>query len=146
MIAVDTNILVYAHRQESPEHGRALARLTRLAENKASWGIPVFCLGEFIRVVTHTRIFDPPTRLNVAIEALQGLHASPSLTILCPGSDYWQIYGACLLDGDARGNLAFDAQIAAVCKEHGVSALITTDRDFARFTGLRLMTLAQEED
>ncbi|MGH8575557.1 MAG: PIN domain-containing protein [Gammaproteobacteria bacterium] len=97
MIAVDTNILIYAHREELAEHVSALAWLTRLAEDPLLWGLPVFCLGEFVRVVTHPRIFDPPTRLESALEALFGLLASPSLRVLNPGpripSSFPNIYG-----------------------------------------------------
>lgn len=142
MIAVDTNILIYAHRQESPEHAAALKWLTCLAEGPLPWAIPVFCLGEFIRVVTHPRIFDPPTRLGTAVAVLSGLLESPSMRVLNPGSGYCTLYYKRLLEADARGNLAFDAQIAAVCSEHGVSALLTADRDFARFANLKLLGLS----
>ena len=70
MIAVDTNILVYAHREELPQHARARARLVELAEGAARWAIPVFCLGEFLRVVTHPRLFDPPFAVSEACQAL----------------------------------------------------------------------------
>ncbi len=141
MIAVDTNILVYAHREEVPEHMNALAWLTRLAEDPLPWGLPVFCLGEFVRVVTHPRIFDPPTRLASALDALFGLLASPSLRVLNPGPRYPELFSQHLQEADARGNLAFDTQIAAVCAEHHVTALLTGDRDFARFSKLKLLSL-----
>lgn len=142
MIAVDTNILIYAHREELPEHVSALAWLTRLAEDPLLWGLPVFCLGEFVRVVTHPRIFDPPTRLESALEALFGLLASPSLRVLNPGARYPELFSQHLQEADARGNLAFDAQIAAVCVEHRVTALLTADRDFARFAKLKRLSLS----
>ena len=66
MIAVDTNVLVYAHREELPQHQQARARLVELAEGPALWGIPVFCLGEFLRVVTHPCLFDPPFEIGEA--------------------------------------------------------------------------------
>jgi uncharacterized protein len=100
-----------------PEHVSALAWLTRLAEDPLLWGLPVFCLGKFVRVVTHPRIFDPPTRLESALEALCGLLASPSLRVLNPGPRYPALFSQHLRKVDARGNLAFDAQIAAVCVE-----------------------------
>lgn len=141
MIAVDTNILIYAHREELPQHGRSLEWLSHLAEGTVPWAIPVFCLGEFVRVVTHNRIFDPPTTLEIALEALAGLQDSPTLRILSPGPRYPILFQKCVLEADARGNLAFDAQIAAVCLEQGVSTLLTLDRDFARFSSLKLLTL-----
>lgn len=115
--------------------------MTHLAESNAPWGIPVFCLGEFVRVVTHPRIFDPPTPLETALDALQGLLESPSLRILNPGSRYPELFASHLRQADARGNLAFDAQIAAVCHEHHIVKLLTADRDFRRFANLPLLTL-----
>lgn len=133
MIAVDTNILVYAHREETPLHRPALARLRALAEGQATWGVPVFCLGEFIRVVTHPAVFAPPSSVEEAVAALEGLLASPSLVVLWPGERYWRLFRDALVQARAAGNLAFDAQIVAVCREWGVGALLTEDRDFARF-------------
>jgi toxin-antitoxin system PIN domain toxin len=137
LIAVDTNILVYAHREELPQHAAARARLTALAEGDAPWAIPVFCLGEFLRVVTHPRLFDPPHTIDEACRALDRLLESPSLRILNPGERFWAMLTQAVREADATGNLVFDAQLAAVCRESGVSALLTEDRDFDRFAGLR---------
>jgi toxin-antitoxin system PIN domain toxin len=137
LIAVDTNILVYAHREELPPHAAARARLTALAEGDAPWAIPVFCLGEFLRVVTHPRLFDPPHTIDEACRALDRLLESPSLRILNPGERFWAMLTQAVREADATGNLVFDAQLAAVCRESGVSALLTEDRDFDRFAGLR---------
>lgn len=137
MIAVDTNILVYAHRQELPAHKAALQAVRRLAEGIFPWGIPVFCLGEFLRVVTHPRVLNPPSTLEQALSALDGLLASPSVRVLSPGARYPGLLAQALRAGDARGNLAFDAQIAAVCAEHGAVTLLTLDRDFSRFPAIR---------
>lgn len=141
MIAVDTNILVFAHRTDSPWHEQALRTIKDLAEGDALWGLPVFCLGEFVRVVTHPRIFDPPSNLDQAIKALEGLLESPTMRVLSPQSRYPELFKKTLEVADARGNLAFDAQVAAVCLEHGVSKLLTHDRDFARFPELEILTL-----
>lgn len=137
MIAVDTNILVYAHREELPQHAAARARLTALAEGDAPWAIPVFCLGEFLRVVTHPRLFDPPYTIDEACAALDRVLESPSLRILHPGDRFWRLLAEAARAADAAGNLVFDAQLAAVCRESGVSALLTEDRDFDRFPALR---------
>ena len=137
MIAVDTNILVYAHREELPQHAVARARVTALAEGDAPWAIPVFCLGEFIRVVTHPRLFDPPHTIDEACGALDRVLESPSVRILNPGDRFWAMLGKAVRDAAATGNLVFDAQVAALCRESGVSALLTEDRDFDRFPGLR---------
>jgi toxin-antitoxin system PIN domain toxin len=141
VIAVDTNILVYAHRTEAPEHERALSWLTRLAEGDTPWGLPVFCLGEFVRVVTHRAIFDPPSSIKQAVGALEGLLETPGLRLLTPSSRYFQHFAVMLQSAGASGNLAFDAQIAAVCRENGVGTLLTDDRDFARFPYIKVMTL-----
>ena len=141
MIAVDTNILVQAHREELDRHAQALARLRKLAEGGVPWGLPVFCLGEFARLVTHPRVFSPPSTVDQALEALDALLRSPSVRVLVPGPRYPQLFADCLRTGDARGNLAFDAQIAAVCLEQGARELLTLDRDFSRFQELTLAAL-----
>lgn len=141
MIAVDTNVLVYAHRAGVPEHEAALGWLRRLAEGPAPWGIPVFCLGEFVRVTTHPRLLDPPSTLAQALGALKSILASPTVRVLSPGPRWPQLFEEAALAGDARGNLAFDAQIAAVCREQGASRLLTRDADFARFPHIEIVPL-----
>ncbi len=143
MIAVDTNILVSAHRSGTEHHEPALAWVRHLAEGRRPWGLPVFCVGEFVRVVTHPRVLDPPSTLDQAIGALEGLLASPTLRLLEPGPAFLELYFEALRAGDARGNLAFDAQIAALCLEHGADRLLTLDRDFARFPGLELLSVQE---
>ena len=132
MKAVDTNVLVYAHREEMPLHAAAHRRLTELAQSAVPWGIPVFCVGEFVRVVTHRRIFCPPSSLETALGFIDAVSKSPSLMLLGPDGDYWTTFRDLALSAKASGNLAFDAQIAAVCASHGAT-LITADRDFSRF-------------
>ena len=133
MIAVDTNVLVYAHREEYPLHARAKARIIGLALGPAPWGVPVFCLGEFVRVVTHRRVLSPPSSLDQASAFLDRLGESDSFRVLLPDVEYWTDLKAALELAAARGNLAFDAQIAALCVRHGAT-LLTADRDFARFS------------
>jgi toxin-antitoxin system PIN domain toxin len=139
VIAVDTNVLVYAHREEMPEHRKALASLRRLAESDVPWGIPVFCLGEFLRVVTHPRLLDPPSSLDQALGTLDALLEAPGLRLLSPREKFPAFLSEAMREADARGNLAFDAQIAAVCREHGVDRLLTYDRDFKRFPRLEVV-------
>lgn len=141
MIAVDTNILVYAHRAEFSEHGSAREALMRLADGKDLWGIPVFCLAEFLRVVTHPAILHPPTTLDKAMEALEVLITSPTLRILFPGEVFVQILLDTLRRSGVAGNLIYDAQIAALCLEHSVRTLLTNDSDFSHFEGLETQTL-----
>ncbi len=137
MIAVDTNVLIYARRAESPNHGAARALLAGLAEGSAPWALPWPVVYEFVRVVTHPRVFDPPSPLDAVLRDLESLLASPSLTLLGEGPGHVRQMGEQLRGGSASGNLAHDAHIAALIVEHGVSELLTADRDFARFPGVR---------
>jgi toxin-antitoxin system PIN domain toxin len=141
LIAVDTNILVFADRTELPQHRRALAALRELAEGREAWALPIFCVGEFIRVVSHPRVFDPPTPATEAFAAVAALLESPSARLLTPGPGYLQILGEMIEAGGVAGNLVFDAQIAAVCLERGARTLLTDDRDFSRFPRLTVRPL-----
>lgn len=137
MIAVDTNVLVYAHREETAHHEAARARLVELAEGREQWAIPVFCAAEFLRVVTHRRIFKPPFTALRATEALGRILEAPSLRVLMPDERYTRLLLEVIRDADASGNLVFDAQIVALCRSAGVSVLLSEDRDFDRFPGFR---------
>lgn len=142
MIGVDTNVLVYAHREKSEHHVLAVAWLRHLAEGAAPWAVPVFALGEFLRVVSHPKLFERPTPLPAALDFLSAVLESPSVRLIAPGRLYPRLLADTVLDAEARGNLVFDAQIAAVCREHGVARLLTRDRDFHRFSAVQplLMT------
>jgi toxin-antitoxin system PIN domain toxin len=142
VIAVDTNILIYAHRAEMPLHEAALSRLKGIVEANVPWALPVLCIGEFVRVVTHPRIFSPPTSLEVALEYLDHLLASPSARLLTPSARFGGRFAAVCRQAAVRGNLAFDAQVVAVCQEHGVDQVLTEDRDFSRFQGILPVRLA----
>lgn len=83
--------------------------------------------------MTHPRVFEPPTTLAVGLEFLDRLLASPAVRLLVPGQHYWSQFRTASEVSDARGNLFFDVQIAAVCVEHGANRLLTADRDFGRF-------------
>ena len=138
MIAVDTNVLIYAHRTETDLHEVAARELVALAEGTAAWGLPVFCVGEFLRVVTHRRVLHPPSTLAQAVSFLEGVIASPACRVVRPGPDFVSLLAAEAREARARGNLVFDAQIAALCREHGISTILTNDRDFGRFRHLRV--------
>lgn len=141
MIAVDTNILVFADREESARHADALRALHLLAEGDEAWAIPIFCIGEFLRVVSHDRLFDPPTPVRDAYDSIGSLLASPSARLLMPGDGYLRLLPSLIEESRVEGNLVFDAQIAAVCLEHGATTLLTEDRDFARFQSLKPLDL-----
>jgi hypothetical protein len=142
LIAVDTNILVYADREETPLHALAIAALRRLAEGFEAWALPIFSIGEFLRVVSHPRVFNPPTPIADAFASIESLLRSPSSRLLVPGTAFLGLLRAQLEESGATGNLVFDAQIAAVCLEHGARSLLSEDRDFARFPRLQRIGLA----
>ena len=137
MIALGTNILVYARRQETPHHRRAKRLLRQLAEGHEPWALPWPCVYEFLRVVTNPRVF-APTNLSVALEDLESLLGPASLLLLGEGAAHPGHLRAAVEAGQAVGNLVHDAHIAALAIEHGVKELWTTDRDCARFPCLRL--------
>jgi len=144
LIALDTNILVYARRRESVHHTAAKKLLAGLAEGDEPWALPWPCVYEFLRVVTHPRVFDPPTAIDAALDGVESLFASPSVVLLGEGPGHAAHMVRAIESGAARGNLAHDAHIAALAMEHGVQELWTTDRDFARFPGLAIRNPFEE--
>ncbi len=138
MIAVDTNLLVYAHREESPWHAEAYQLIERLAEGAGSWAIPWPCIHEFVAVATHPRIFAPPTPLARAIDQVEAWLESPGIVVLSEEPDYWSSLRAILFAGKVSGPLVHDARVAAICIQHGVRELWSADRDFSRFPALRV--------
>lgn len=135
MIAVDSNLLVYAHREDTPWHDNAQARIVELAEGQRPWAIPWPCIHEFLAIVTHPRIYSPPTPLDKAIDQIEAWLESPSVVLLSETEDYWMHLRPFLVTGRVSGPQIHDARVAALCKEHGVTELWTADRDFGRFPG-----------
>ncbi len=138
MITIDSNLLVYAHREDSPWHRAAYACLVRLAEGRQSWAIPWPCLHEFLAIVTHPRIYDPPTPLDTAIDQVEAWLESPSLVLLAESEDHWTQLRSLLQAGRASGPKVHDARVAALCLQHGASELWTVDRDFSLFPALKV--------
>ncbi len=138
MQAVDTNLLIYAEIAPSFHHQRALQVLTKLAEGSVPWAIPWPCLYEFLRVVTHPRVFHLPVPVPVALADLKRILDSPSLVLLSETDRHAALMETVIQQSGVTGNLIHDAHIAVLCLEHGVSELITGDRDFLRFPDLRI--------
>lgn len=137
MIAVDTNLLVYAHREDSTWHRPATKCLRELAEGRGRWGIPWPSVHEFLAIVTHPRIYDPPTPIGRALEQVDAWLESPSLVLLGETTDHWPTLRAAIEAGQIVGPKVHDARIAALCQTHGVRELWSADRDFSRFPALR---------
>ncbi|MYG01557.1 MAG: type II toxin-antitoxin system VapC family toxin [Acidobacteriia bacterium] len=133
MIAVDSNILVYAHRADSEWHAPAAEAMKSLAEGRRPWAIPWPCIHEFLAIVTNPRVYDPPSTINEATEQVEAWMGSTSVVLLCESSDHWTLLKKSLIRGKIRGPMVHDARIAAICSSHGISELWTSDRDFSRF-------------
>ena len=127
-----------ARREETPFHRKAYELLKELASGESPWALPWPCVYEFLRIVTHPRVFDPRTPLEDAIEDIESLFQSPSLVLLGEGPAHSSHLNRTARAGRASGNLIHDAYIAALAIEHGVSEFWTIDRDFTRFPGLRI--------
>lgn len=138
MIAVDTNVLVTAHRRDADRHDLAVRTIRSLAQGTARWSIPWACINEFLAVVTHPRIFDPPSTTKQALDQVAAWLDSPSLELLTERFDHWDHLRTLVEEGDVRGGRLHDARVAAVCLSHGVTMLLTADRDFGRFPRLRV--------
>lgn len=138
MIAVDTNILVYAHRADSVFHASARVCVRELAEGSAAWAIPWPCLHEFFGIVTHPRIYDPPTPSEQALDQIDAWLQAPSLVVIAETDVYWPALRRILAASSVRGPRVHDARIASLCMAHSVTELWSADRDFSRFTELRV--------
>lgn len=136
MIAIDTNLLVYAHRADSQWHDAAYGVIRKQAEGASIWTIPWPCLHEFLAIVTHPKIYSPPTPLARAMSQLDAWLESPTLILLSESERYWKELRAVLQAGRISGAQVHDARIAALCHFHGIDELWSADRDFTRFPGI----------
>ena len=137
MIAVDTNILIYAHREDSPFHSQAFQKIEFLANSTANWAVPWPCLHEFYSVATHPRVFDPPTPPDRAVDQIEAWLECPSIRCIGESQRYWDELRLLLESAQVAGPRLHDARIAAICLQHGVSELWTADRDFSAFPSLK---------
>lgn len=136
MIAVDTNVLVHAHRRDSRWHQPAARTLESLAAGREAWAIPWPCVHEFYAIATHPRIYAPPSTPAQALEQLRAWRESPSLVLLAEDDAYWPVLESLIDRSRLTGPAIHDARIAALCLRHGAHELLTADRDFSRFPDL----------
>lgn len=138
MIAVDTNILVYAHRIDNEWHDAAAKGIRSLAEARTAWAIPWPCVHEFFGVVTRHNLFNPPSTPDLAMAQIEAWFESPSLYLIGESAKHLDTLKLLVAGAKLRGPTIHDARIAAICIDHGVSELWTADRDFLKFPGLRV--------
>ena len=136
MIALDTNILVYAHRKDSTFHARAAACVREWAEGPAAWAIPWPCIHEFLAIVTNPRVFRSPTPLPDAVSQVEAWQESPTLRLLGEDDGYWGALAGLLASSRVVAAKVHDARIAALALHHGVRELLSADRDFSRMAPL----------
>lgn len=136
MILLDVNVLVYAMREDSQRHSEFKEWLDERVAALEPFGIADIVLSGALRVLTHPRVFVPPTPLTVALAFADALRRAPNCVVISPGARHWDIFTQLCSSASARGNLIADAFLAALAIESG-SEWITTDRDFSRFPGLR---------
>ena len=137
MIALDTNILVHAHRADSAFHRAARGCLRACAEGAEPWALFASCAHEFLSVVTNPRIWKTPTPMSAALEELNAWRKSPSIVFLSEDEGYWEVLERLLVASKVTGARVHDARIAAMAIFHGVDVLLTADRDFSRFPDLQ---------
>ena len=139
MVAVDTNLLVYAHREEYGEvHAAASALLRPFVEGRDVWAIPWPCAHEFISTVTHPRVFAKPTPADEALDVLADLANSAGFHWLSEGPGYFEMLRKVAAPAKVQGGRIHDARIVALCLHHGVRELWSADRDFSAFPQLKV--------
>jgi len=137
MIAVDTNILVYAHRRSSPHWGLAYGLLQELADGTEPWAVPWPCCYEFLGVATNRRAWgDAASTTEQAWRQLEEWTASPSCRQIGETAGFMDTLSEIVVGLNVRGPKIHDAKIAAICLANGVDVLLTNDRDFAMFPQL----------
>lgn len=137
MIAVDSALLVHAHRSDSPHHEAAKAALASLAARTATWAIPWPAVHEFLAVITDDREWQPPTPKSVALDALEALTRADNLAFIHETPHHGDLVIGLLREAGARRELVEDARIAAICIGNGIKELWTADRDYSWFPDLQ---------
>ncbi|MDH7504024.1 MAG: PIN domain-containing protein [Verrucomicrobiota bacterium] len=137
MIAVDSNLLVYSHREDTKFHAEAKELIDALRHESAPWAIPWPCVHEFIGIVTHPSIFKPASTLPLAFAAVEAWLAGGNVHLLAESPGYFEKLRELALAAKLSGPRIHDARIAALCLHHGVRELWTADRDFSMFPQLK---------
>jgi hypothetical protein len=132
----DVNVLIYAHREDATDHSRYRGWLASVLGGDAAYGMSDLVLSGFLRIVTHPRIFKKPTPLETALRFVSDVRGRPNCIEIAAGARHWSIFTSLCRASGAKGSLVADAYLAALAIESG-SEWVTTDRDFARFPGLR---------
>jgi len=136
VVLLDVNVVVGAMRVDAPRHATMRAYVDSLRGAHEPFGLSDLVLSGALRVLTHPRVFDPPTPAALASEYVLALRGSPNALLVAPGARHWDIFVRLLKESGAIGNLVADAWHAALAIEHGCE-WVSDDADFARFTGLR---------
>jgi toxin-antitoxin system PIN domain toxin len=136
VIVLDANVLLYAYDGTSPHHPAARVWLKRVFSGPELIGLPWQVVWAFLRLSTNSRIFTNSLSMEKAVELAQQWMDLKQVRVLAPGERHWRLLQQMLIDGRVRGPLTTDAELAALTIEYG-GVLYTTDRDFARFPGLR---------
>ena len=137
MIALDTNILIHAHRADASLHEKAKENVRALAESPTPCAICYHSLIEFYAVATRSNTWRAPSTPQQALAHIRAWRESPSLRILHDSDDALDLLMRLAVEGRVSGSMIHDARIAACCQNHGVSELWTVDRDFGRFPKLK---------
>ncbi|HKI05257.1 MAG TPA: type II toxin-antitoxin system VapC family toxin [Thermoanaerobaculia bacterium] len=135
MLLIDVNVLVYAYREDSPDHPAYRNWLSKLLHSGAHFSVADLVLSGFLRITTHPKIFNPPSPLEDALRFAETLRGQPNCRTVAPGPRHWQIFTQLCQAAGAVGNAIPDAYLAAMAIETG-SRWITTDGGFNRFPGL----------
>lgn len=137
MIVLDANVLLYAYDLHSEKHAKARAWVEQVFSDGTPIGLPWQTVAAFLRVVTNPKLPGDRFTPEEASQIVDGWLDQPNVNLLAPGDQHWPVLKQMLMEGQARGPLVSDAQLAALTIEYG-GVLQTTDRDFTRFPGLRL--------
>ena len=136
MIFPDVNILVYAHRADMRQHKAILGWLEGALLSGRPVAVSDMVLSAFLRIVTNPKIFGRPSPLEDALRFAEQLRSQPGAVLVAPGAGHWRLFRDLCLATEVKGGMVPDAYIAALAIEHGAE-LVTNDRDFARFKGLK---------